>query len=69
MEGAKRLNDFTNWLKHGETHEKATISELEVITTITRAVSKFKAVPSYETTNKERHRHHQGGRMDLRYGH
>jgi hypothetical protein len=44
------INDFTNWTKHGENtkrgegYEKAKISELEVITTIARAVSKFGTV-------------------------
>jgi threonyl-tRNA synthetase len=36
-------NAFTNWTKHG-THNKATISELEVIATIVRATSKFTAL-------------------------
>jgi hypothetical protein len=46
--GAKGLNDFSVWLKHGEVqpnkYAKATISELEVATTITRAISKYLAV-------------------------
>jgi hypothetical protein len=42
-EGATGVNAFTNWTKHG-THQKATISELEVIATILRAISKFGAV-------------------------
>jgi len=43
-EGARGINDFTNWTKHGGKYEKAKIPELEVITTIARAVSKFVAV-------------------------
>ena len=46
--GAKGLNDFAVWLKHGEAQKdkyaKATISELEVVTMITRAISKYLAV-------------------------
>ena len=45
--GATGINDFINWTKHGENDtrpEKAKISELEVITTISRAISKFAAV-------------------------
>jgi hypothetical protein len=46
--GAKGLNDFAVWLKHGEVrhdkHAKAIVSELEAITMITRAISKFLAV-------------------------
>jgi hypothetical protein len=43
-EGAMGINDFTNWTKHGGGYENAKISELEVITTIARAVSKVAAV-------------------------
>jgi hypothetical protein len=46
--GAKGANDFAVWLKHGELqgdkHAKATIPELEVVTMITRAISKYLAV-------------------------
>jgi hypothetical protein len=46
--GAKGVNDFSVWLKHGEAqrdkHAKAIISELEVIAMITRAISKYRAV-------------------------
>jgi hypothetical protein len=46
--GAKGANDVINWLKHGTVNgkrvEKATISELEMIVTIYRAISKFSAV-------------------------
>jgi hypothetical protein len=46
--GAKGVNDFAVWLKHedvhGAKHETATISELEVVAMITRAISKYLAV-------------------------
>jgi hypothetical protein len=41
--GASGINAFNNWAKHGGS-DKAAISELEVIATISRAVSKFGAV-------------------------
>jgi hypothetical protein len=41
--GSTDINAFNNWAKHGGA-DKAAISELEVITTISRAVSKFGAV-------------------------
>ena len=41
--GTTDINAFTHWTKHG-THEKAKISELEVVATIVRAISKFVAV-------------------------
>jgi histidyl-tRNA synthetase len=47
LEGAAGINDFNNWTKHGENNKrpnKAKISELEVITSILRAISKFIAV-------------------------
>ena len=45
--GATDLNDFNNWAKHGANDkrpEKAVISELEVMTSIQRAISKFAAI-------------------------
>jgi histidyl-tRNA synthetase len=45
--GATGINDFNNWVKHGANDkrpEKALISELEVMTTIQRAISKFVAI-------------------------
>jgi hypothetical protein len=42
-QGATGVNDFTNWTKHGS-HERATISEFEVMLTIARAASKFIAL-------------------------
>jgi hypothetical protein len=49
-EGATGPNDYINWLKHGTLQkggpriENATITELEVIATIWRAITKFEAV-------------------------
>jgi hypothetical protein len=46
----ERVNDITNWLKHAKTLtggnriETANITEVEVIATVTRAISKFIAV-------------------------
>jgi hypothetical protein len=46
----EKVNDIINWLKHGTTlkggkrFETATITEVEMIGTITRAISKFAAV-------------------------
>jgi histidyl-tRNA synthetase len=45
--GAADLNDFNNWVKHGKNDkrpEKAVISELEVMISIQRAISKFAAI-------------------------
>jgi hypothetical protein len=48
--GATGANDYINWLKHGTLVkggpriENASITELEVIATIWRAISKFEAV-------------------------
>jgi hypothetical protein len=46
---ADGANDMINWLKHGvgvdgKRVEKATISELEMMVTVTRAISKFAAI-------------------------
>jgi hypothetical protein len=53
--GAKGLNDFSVWLKHGEAkgdkYAKAAIPEIEVVTMITRAISKYLAV--YEGISPE----------------
>jgi hypothetical protein len=49
-EGENRANAHINWLKHGKLRdneariETATISQLDVIVTIWRAISKFEAV-------------------------
>jgi histidyl-tRNA synthetase len=45
--GATELNDYNNWVKHGKNDkrpEKAVISELEVLISIQRAISKFAAI-------------------------
>jgi hypothetical protein len=53
--GAKKPNDFINWLKHGKTEmngpgiENATITALEVIVVIYRAVTKFQAMYDFES--------------------
>ncbi len=50
--GATGLNDFNNWAKHGANDkrpEKAMISELEVMATIQRAISKFAAIYNEQT--------------------
>jgi len=50
--GATDLNDFNNWVKHGKNDkrpEKAIISELEVMTSIQRAISKFAALYNEQT--------------------
>jgi hypothetical protein len=53
--GATGSNDYINWLKHGQTKaggprvEGATVTELEVITVIWRAITKFHATYSYHT--------------------
>lgn len=44
-------NAFINWLKHSTGPDKATISELEVVVAIARAIHKFVAV--YEASCKE----------------
>ena len=41
--GATKVNAISNWTKHG-THERATISEQDVIEVVQRAISKFVAV-------------------------
>ena len=49
-EGENRANAHINWLKHGKVRdneariETATISQLDVIVTIWRAITKFEAV-------------------------
>lgn len=55
--GATGANDYINWLKHGSFSggprvESATITELEVIATIWRAITKFEAI--YGDGPKER---------------
>jgi histidyl-tRNA synthetase len=50
--GATGVNDFNNWVKHGKGDkrpEKSMISELEVITSIQRAISKFAAIYSEQS--------------------
>ncbi len=44
-------NAFINWMKHSTGPDKATISELEVVVAIARAIHKFVAV--YEASCKE----------------
>jgi histidyl-tRNA synthetase len=45
------FNLFTNWLKHPNGPENATISEFEVVLTISRAISKF--VAAYQSSSRE----------------
>jgi hypothetical protein len=51
----ERVNDIINWLKHattlkgGNRIETANITEVEVIATIARAISKFAAVYDYKS--------------------
>jgi histidyl-tRNA synthetase len=50
--GATGLNDFYHWVKHGKNDkrpEKAVISELEAMTSIQRAISKFAAIYSEQS--------------------
>jgi len=52
---ANRANDIINWLRHGTTlqdgkrFDTVTITEMEMIGVITRAISKFIAVYNYQT--------------------
>jgi hypothetical protein len=45
------LNAIINWLKHDRAQEKATISEFEVVLTISRAIHKF--VAAYRKSSRE----------------
>jgi hypothetical protein len=53
---ANRANNIINWLKHGTTLEgskrieNTTISEVQMIAVIARAISKFIAVYNYQTS-------------------
>ena len=57
--GATGPNDYINWLKHGQTErggpriETATISEIEMIAVIWRAITKFQATYNYTTTQMQ----------------
>jgi hypothetical protein len=55
-EGATGPNDYINWLKHGTLvkggprFETATITELEMIAVVWRAITKFHATYDYQTS-------------------
>ena len=55
-EGAQGPNDYINWLKHGTPDgkrlENARITELEVINTVWRAITKFEAVYGAADTDR-----------------
>lgn len=56
-------NEFANWLKHPSGAPKATISELEVLAMIQRAISKYNAAYGGVTVNMKNFLEGQAARL------